>query len=237
MIVLFEWMNNNADMDSEAFSNLLVDKAIELGMFKFGDITNSQSEYNPKFVLYSGTYNNVELSHQGEQYAISIDSQLGYFFNTVEFIEATQSNLTVQGRVQSVRRKIMAFETLFMTNEEKENVKDKYELCNKPFRVYRYDKVNNVYLYLLSFGSDLDHPGHFMLIWDEMVCKMAAHPTEWLNMTNSNPEKSFLIYSIDVSECFNKDKEMLIDLLEQAFFDFVVQVKGTILYIFKIIIN
>lgn len=131
----------------------------------------------------------------------------------------------------------MAFETLFMTDEEKKNVRDKYELCNKPILFYRYDKVNNVYLYLLSFGSDLDHPGHFMLIWDDIVCKMAAHPTEWLNITNSNPEKSFLIQSIYVSENFNKDKEMLIDLLEQAFTDFVVQVKGTILYIFKIIIT
>jgi len=131
----------------------------------------------------------------------------------------------------------MAFETLFMTDEEMENVRDKYELCNKPFRVYRYDKVNNVYLYLLSFGFDLDHPGHFMLIWDDMVCKMAAYPMERLNMTNSNPEKSFIIQSIDVPENFNKDKEMLIDLLEQAFTDFVVQVKGTILYFFKIIID
>ena len=56
-------------------------------------------------------------------------------------------------------------------------------------------------------------------------------------MTNGKPDKIFRIQRINVPENFNEDKEMLIDLLEHAFTDFVVQVKDTILYIFKIIIN
>lgn len=132
----------------------------------------------------------------------------------------------------------MAFETLFLSDKEAENVREKYNLNHRPFPFYRYDKVNNVYLYILSFGCDLDHPGHFVLIWDDLVCKMSAHPTEWFNLTSTKPEKTFLIRSIHVPENFNKDdRDVIIDLLELAFTCFVVQIEGKILYYFNISIN
>jgi len=130
----------------------------------------------------------------------------------------------------------MSFETIIIpTLKECISIRDKYGLEKIPFNAYRYDRENNVYIFI-TFGIDYDHPGRFFLIWNDEICYMAAHPTERCNILNDNPEKSFEIQSIHIPEKINNYKEMIIKLLEEAFIDYELDFNEKH-YIFKIKIN
>lgn len=129
----------------------------------------------------------------------------------------------------------MAFETYVMSYEECKSIRDKYELFGLPFFIYRYDKLNNFYVYL-TFGADYEHPGQFYLVWDNQVCWIEAYPIENGNILSENPEKTFHAHIIIVPKGFNKDRELLVKLIEQAFTNFEAVFKDK-QYIFKIIYN
>lgn len=129
----------------------------------------------------------------------------------------------------------MSFKTITTSLEDTRSLRDRFKLKLSPFFVYRYDSEKNVYVFI-RLGVDYDHPGEFFLVWDDMICKMNAYPTERFPITNGKPEIFYRITVIFVPKNFNKDVDMLIDILEQAFDDFRCTINDDI-YIFKIIID
>ena len=129
----------------------------------------------------------------------------------------------------------MAFETLLMSYEECKKTRDKYKLSGFPFCIYRFDKQYNAYVYL-TFGADSEHPGQFYFIWDDQVCWIEAYPTQHGDVLNDEPEKIFYAHLIIVPKDFNKDRELFVQLIKQAFTNFEGIFKDK-LYNFKVICN
>ena len=128
----------------------------------------------------------------------------------------------------------MAFKTITTTLEESRSLGKRFNI-RYPFLSYRYDPEKDVYVFLIP-GVDDNLPGRVYIVWDDMLCEMIASPTERFNMGNGKPEKIFKITGIFVPENFNKDVDMLIDILEQAFDDFNFTINGK-LHIIKIILD
>lgn len=129
----------------------------------------------------------------------------------------------------------MSFKTITTSLEDTRSLRERFKLKLNPFFVYRYDSEKNVYVFI-RLGVDYDRPGEFFLVWDDMVCEMYAYPTERFPIANGKPEIIYRITGISVPKNFNKDEDMLIDILEQAFDDFRCTINDDI-YIFKIIID
>jgi len=133
------------------------------------------------------------------------------------------------------KEKAMAFKTIMTTIKDSFSLCERLKLNQRPFSVYRYDPEKDMYVFFIP-GVNRDNPGKVFIVWDNMICKMIACPTEPFNMSNGKPEKYFEIRGIFVPENFNKDVDMLIDILEQAFDDFHFIINGK-LHIIKIIID